>query len=40
MSIGVHQSYGPPHSAEQKSDDQLDPTFRIRDVALKIFQRR
>ena len=32
-------SYGPPHMAEQKQDDQLEHTFssyvRIRDVALK-----
>ena len=29
-------SYGPPHMAEQKQDDQLEPTFsnyvRIRDI--------
>ena len=32
-------SYGPPHMAKQKQDDQLEPTYssyvRIRDVALK-----
>ena len=37
-------SYGPPHMAEQKQDDQHDHTFsnyvRIRDVAQKTCQRR
>ena len=37
-------SYGPPHMAEQKQDDQLEHTYssyvRIRDVALKTYQRR
>ena len=37
-------SYGPPHIAEQKQDDQLKHTYssyvRIRDVVLKTFQRR
>ena len=37
-------SYGPPHMAEQKQDDQLKYTFssyvRIQDVALKTYQRR
>ena len=37
-------SYGPPHMAGQKQDDQLEHTFssyvRIRDVALKTSQRR
>ena len=37
-------SYGPPHMAKQKQDDQLEHTFssheRIRDVALKTDQRR
>ena len=36
-------SYGPPHMAEQKQDDQLEHTYssyvRIRDVALKTGQR-
>ena len=36
--------YGPPHMTEQKQDDQLEHTYgsymRIRDVALKICQRR
>ena len=36
--------YGPPHIAEQKQDDQPEHTFsgyvRIRDVALKTYQRR
>ena len=39
-----HQLYGPPHMAKQKQDDQLEHTYsssvRIRDVALKICQRR
>ena len=37
-------SYGPPHMAEQKQDDQLEPTYsssvRIRDVATWTYQRR
>ena len=37
-------SYGPPHMAGQKQDDQLEHTFssyeRIWDVALKTYQRR
>ena len=37
-------SYGPPHMAGQKQDDQLEHTFssyvRIQDVALKTCQRR
>ena len=37
-------SHGPPHMAEQKQDDQLEPTYssyvRIQDVALKTWQRR
>ena len=37
-------SYGPPHKAEQKQDDQLEHTYssyvRIRDVALKTCRRR
>ena len=37
-------SYGPPHMAEQKQDDQLEHTYssyvRIWDVALKTYQRR
>ena len=37
-------SYGSPHMARQKQDDQLKHTFssyvRIRDVALKTCQRR
>ena len=37
-------SYGPPHMAWQKQDDQLEHTFssyvRIRDVVLKTCQRR
>ena len=41
---GTMYSYGPPHMAEQKQDDQLEHTYssyvRIRDVALKTSQRR
>ena len=37
-------SYGPPHMAGQKQDDQLEHSFcsyvRIRDVALKTYRRR
>ena len=37
-------SYGPPHMAKQKQDDQLEHTYsryvRIWDVALKTSQRR
>ena len=37
-------SYGPPHMAEQKQDDQLEHTYsnymRIRDAALKTYRRR
>ena len=37
-------SYGPPHMAEQKQDDQHEHTYsiyvRLRDVALKTCQRR
>ena len=40
----VMYSYGPPHMAGQKQDDQHERTFssyvRIRDVALKTCQRR
>ena len=40
----VMYSYGPPHMAEQKLDDQVKPTYsssvRIRDVALETCQRR
>ena len=40
----VMYSYGPPHTAGQKQDDQLEHTFssyvRIRDVLLKTYQRR
>ena len=40
----VMYSYGPPHIAGQKQDDQLEHTFssyvRIRDVALKTCQKR
>ena len=39
----VMYSYGPPHMAKQKQDDQLEHTYRsyarIRDVALKTCQR-
>ena len=37
-------SYGPPHMAQQKQDDQLEPTYswsvRIRDIALRTNQNR
>ena len=37
-------SYGPPHMAEKKQDDQLKPTYnssvRIRDVALRTYQKQ
>ena len=37
-------SYGPPHMAKQKQDDQLEHTYssyvRIQDVALKTCQKR
>ena len=40
----VMYSYGTPHMAKQNQDDQLEHTFssyvRIRDVALKTYQRR
>ena len=40
----VMYSYGPPHMAKQKQDDQLERTYssyvRIRDVVLKTCQRR
>ena len=40
----VMYSYGPPHMTGQTQDDQLEHTFssyvRIRDVALKTYQRR
>ena len=40
----VMYSYGPPHMAEQKQDDQLEHTYssyvRIWDVALKTCQKR
>ena len=40
----VMYSYGPPHMAEQKLDDQLEHKYSsyvwIRDVALKTCQRR
>ena len=39
----VMYSYGPPHMAKQKQDDQLEHTYRcyvrIRDVALKTCQK-
>ena len=40
----VMYSYGPPHMAKQKQDDQLEHTYssyvRIRDVALETCQKR
>ena len=42
-SSSVMYSYGPPHMAKQKQDDQLEHTYssyvRIRDVALKTSQK-
>ena len=44
MTSEVMYSYGSPHMAEQKQDDQLEPTYstsvKIRDVALRICQKR
>ena len=41
-SKGIY-TYGPPHMAEQKQDDQLEHTYssyvRIRDVDLKTSRR-
>ena len=41
---GTMYSYGSPHMAEQKQDDQLEHTYssnvRIQDVVLKTYQRR
>ena len=43
-SSSVMLSYGTPHMAEQKQDDQLEHTYRtsvrIRDVALRTYQKR
>ena len=43
-SSSVMYSYGPPHMAKQKQDDQLEHTYssyvRIRNVALKTCQKR
>ena len=40
----VMYSYGPPHMAKQKQDEQLEHTYssyvRIRDIALKTCQKR
>ena len=40
----VIYSYGPPHMAKQKQDDQLEHTYssyvRIRDVSMKTCQKR
>ena len=37
-------SYGPPHIAEQRQDDQLKPTYssyvRIQDLALRTYQKQ
>ena len=42
--LSVMYSYGPPHMAKQKQDDQLEHTYssyvRIRDVSLKTCQKR
>ena len=44
MNSSVMYSYGPPHMAKQKQDDQLEHTYssyvRIRDVTLKTCQKR
>ena len=44
MNSSVMYSYGPPHMAKQKQDDQLEHTYssyvRIRDVALKTCQKQ
>ena len=44
MNSSVMYSYGPPHMAKQKQNDQLKHTYssyvRIRDVALKTCQKR
>ena len=44
MNSSVMYSYGPPHMAKQKQDDQLEHTYssyvRIRDITLKTCQRR
>ena len=43
-SSSVMYSYGPPHMAKQKQDDQLEHTYssyvRIRDAARKTCQKR
>ena len=44
MNSSVMYSYGPPHMAKQKHDDQLEHTYssyvRIWDVALKTCQKQ
>ena len=44
MNSSVMYSYGPPHMAKQKQDDQLEHTYssyvRIQDVALKTCQKQ
>ena len=44
MNLSVMYSYGPPHMAKQKQDDQLEHTYssyvRIRGVTLKTCQKR
>ena len=44
MSSQVIYSYGPPRMAEEKQDDQLEPTYSssvmIRDVVLRTYQKR
>ena len=44
MNSSVMYSYGPPHMAKQKQDDQLEHTYssyvRIRDVTLKTCQKQ
>ena len=44
VNSSVMYSYGPPHMAKQKQDDQLEHTYssyvRIQDVAQKTSQKR
>ena len=44
MNSSVMYSYGPPHMAKQKQDNQLEHTYssyvRIQDVALKTCQKQ
>ena len=44
VGVQVMYSYGPPHMAGQKQDDQLEPTYsnyvRTQDVTQKTCRRR